>query len=104
MHGLDKAARNREPQAGAGADMVALLHAIEFVKYTLQLRRRNAVTLVEDLQGDPIPFPQTPDEGNGIPPTELRSEEHTSELQSLRHLVCRLLLVKQQIIARFTRS
>src|SRR5947199_4364395 len=24
-----------------------------------------------------------------------RSEEHTSELQSLRHLVCRLLLVKQ---------
>src|ERR1035438_1099289 len=27
----------------------------------------------------------------------LRSEEHTSELQSLRHLVCRLLLEKQQI-------
>src|SRR5262245_53652237 len=26
---------------------------------------------------------------------ELRSEEHTSELQSLRHLVCRLLLVKK---------
>src|ERR1039458_9693322 len=25
-----------------------------------------------------------------------RSEEHTSELQSLRHLVCRLLLVKSQ--------
>src|ERR1039458_563205 len=25
--------------------------------------------------------------------TETRSEEHTSELQSLRHLVCRLLLV-----------
>src|SRR5262245_63005037 len=25
---------------------------------------------------------------------ELRSEEHTSELQSLRHLVCRLLLEK----------
>src|ERR1035441_10847630 len=28
-------------------------------------------------------------------PTE-RSEEHTSELQSLRHLVCRLLLEKKQ--------
>src|ERR1039458_3633727 len=27
-------------------------------------------------------------------PTENRSEEHTSELQSLRHLVCRLLLEK----------
>src|SRR5258705_5641480 len=27
--------------------------------------------------------------------THLRSEEHTSELQSLRHLVCRLLLEKK---------
>src|SRR5205814_9191217 len=27
--------------------------------------------------------------------TTLRSEEHTSELQSLRHLVCRLLLEKK---------
>src|ERR1035438_10847675 len=26
----------------------------------------------------------------------VRSEEHTSELQSLRHLVCRLLLAKQK--------
>src|SRR5205814_5445077 len=30
------------------------------------------------------------------PPEELRSEEHTSELQSLRHLVCRLLLEKKK--------
>src|SRR5262245_64500063 len=28
-------------------------------------------------------------------PPRLRSEEHTSELQSLRHLVCRLLLEKK---------
>src|SRR5947199_2242338 len=28
--------------------------------------------------------------------SELRSEEHTSELQSLRHLVCRLLLEKKK--------
>src|ERR1039458_10667463 len=28
-------------------------------------------------------------------PTPTRSEEHTSELQSLRHLVCRLLLEKK---------
>src|SRR5438045_4389346 len=28
--------------------------------------------------------------------TILRSEEHTSELQSLRHLVCRLLLEKKK--------
>src|SRR5215831_12408539 len=29
-------------------------------------------------------------------PTRARSEEHTSELQSLRHLVCRLLLEKKK--------
>src|SRR5262245_64737855 len=31
----------------------------------------------------------------GLPPGHGRSEEHTSELQSLRHLVCRLLLEKK---------
>src|SRR5258705_10300820 len=30
------------------------------------------------------------------PPNHIRSEEHTSELQSLRHLVCRLLLEKKK--------
>src|SRR5947199_6950967 len=30
------------------------------------------------------------------PPARERSEEHTSELQSLRHLVCRLLLEKKK--------
>src|SRR5471030_1309442 len=43
--------------------------------------------------------------GRGLPPVhlwnpvhcgEIRSEEHTSELQSLRHLVCRLLLEKKK--------
>src|SRR5205814_9754600 len=39
-----------------------------------------------------------------LPPDALpfwlqRSEEHTSELQSLRHLVCRLLLEKKKIIS-----
>src|SRR5262245_65127694 len=29
-----------------------------------------------------------------------RSEEHTSELQSLRHLVCRLLLKKKNVIIK----
>src|SRR5258705_3031953 len=29
----------------------------------------------------------------------MRSEEHTSELQSLRHLVCRLLLEKKKLFA-----
>src|ERR1035438_10755313 len=35
--------------------------------------------------------------GGATPPrTTIRSEEHTSELQSLRHLVCRLLLEKKK--------
>src|SRR5947199_2923422 len=33
--------------------------------------------------------------GSRISGEETRSEEHTSELQSLRHLVCRLLLEKK---------
>src|SRR5690625_6777029 len=32
----------------------------------------------------------------GEPPTRIRSEEHTSELQSRGHLVCRLLLEKKK--------
>src|SRR5262245_63304782 len=35
-------------------------------------------------------------EGPGIGELAARSEEHTSELQSLRHLVCRLLLEKKK--------
>src|SRR5436853_3032857 len=34
----------------------------------------------------------------------LRSEEHTSELQSLRHLVCRLLLEKKKSVEGTARS
>src|SRR5262245_65339503 len=34
----------------------------------------------------------------------LRSEEHTSELQSLRHLVCRLLLEKKNDVSVATRA
>src|SRR5205814_9181585 len=33
---------------------------------------------------------------------DLRSEEHTSELQSLRHLVCRLLLEKKNMISKMS--
>src|SRR5258705_12811088 len=33
----------------------------------------------------------------GLKNSRTRSEEHTSELQSLRHLVCRLLLEKKKI-------
>src|SRR5262245_65218427 len=42
---------------------------------------------------------QIPDESSGrffVLQSAIRSEEHTSELQSLRHLVCRLLLEKKK--------
>src|SRR5947199_8014434 len=42
--------------------------------------------------------------GPGATRARIRSEEHTSELQSLRHLVCRLLLEKKKkIISIFRR-
>src|ERR1039458_10590219 len=47
----------------------------------------------------PLPTRKPPDKILLVPfvgVTAHRSEEHTSELPSLRHLVCRLLLVKRQ--------
>src|SRR5262245_62293506 len=43
-----------------------------------------------NLHGATVPRPEQYETGR------LRSEEHTSELQSLRHLVCRLLLEKKK--------
>src|SRR5258707_5880877 len=43
--------------------------------------------------GGPIPRGRA---GGIGPPTTLRSEEHTSELQSRQYLVCRLLLEKKK--------
>src|SRR5438045_8378358 len=40
--------------------------------------------------------PPTASRAGSTPPSSTRSEEHTSELQSLRHLVCRLLLEKKK--------
>src|ERR1035438_9443770 len=44
-------------------------------------------------------FPQTSPRGICLRRFWPRSEEHTSELQSLRHLVCRLLLEKTEGLA-----
>src|SRR5437899_8506413 len=71
--------------------------------YTLSLH--DALPIYENCNHIPnlvfagFPFPLKP---GGVPCTEdsaemgSRSEEHTSELQSLRHLVCRLLLEKKK--------
>src|ERR1039458_7556024 len=44
-----------------------------------------------------VPLTSPPAAGSWLEPAvpDIRSEEHTSELQSLRHLVCRLLLEKK---------
>src|ERR1035441_1414116 len=47
------------------------------------------------ISSDPCPCARFPVRGWNSP---RRSEEHTSELQSLRHLVCRLLLEKREVV------
>src|SRR5437899_5969906 len=72
--------------------------------YLLLLSRQTAsstlfpsTTLFRSLQGvGPQHFAVCGDLGARGQQTAKRSEEHTSELQSLRHLVCRLLLEKKK--------
>src|SRR6266550_4937320 len=47
------------------------------------------------------PFQFSFPEGKRLPPAGYRSEEHTSELQSRLHLVCRLLLEKKKKTNQF---
>src|SRR3989441_2410078 len=65
------------------------------------------VDLVHDLKATPYPLPESCADQiflthvlehfeNPLPIMEERSEEHTSELQSLAYLVCRLLLEKKK--------
>src|SRR5438045_6300735 len=49
---------------------------------------------VNGLDGIVLPGGESTTMGKLLVAFDLRSEEHTSELQSLRHLVCRLLLEK----------
>src|SRR5690348_18506823 len=44
----------------------------------------------------PSPQPRPAPTASALPPKHVRSEEHTSELQSPVHLVCRLLLEKKK--------
>src|SRR2546425_8926002 len=47
-------------------------------------------------QNGPMALPAAPAPAPGSRPAPERSEEHTSELQSLAYLVCRLLLEKKK--------
>src|SRR2546422_7601808 len=67
--------------------------------YTTLFRSRN---LADDRESRLHPFLVTALEVDDGRVTELRSEEHTSELQSRLHLVCRLLLEKKNTSTLFS--
>src|SRR5258708_28149607 len=66
----------------------SILREREFVR-TVEIRDRNGVLVYEGKSHAKLPV-------GSRPSTPLRSEEHTSELQSPDHLVCRLLLEKKK--------
>src|SRR5687768_18190702 len=73
-----------------------LLHA-----HNVQSVMRGDLLLIEKLpDGTPVPYPPA----LYLLAAPLRSEEHTSELQSRLHLVCRLLLEKKKTLTSFNRS
>src|SRR5262245_28738680 len=61
----------------------------------LSVSMKWAMLVVSEVTTTVLPSGLTPTPSGSTPTsTSARSEEHTSELQSLRHLVCRLLLEK----------
>src|SRR2546425_9141533 len=68
---------------------------------SLDCLRTRGVPILGLVFNHPARPPVAPDESDTIP-TILRSEEHTSELQSLAYLVCRLLLEKKKRTIRDT--
>src|SRR3712207_7755976 len=73
--------------------------------YTLKLARKTGEILSFEYRRGPLDtYVVTRDDTGGLssfkkesaPTAELRSEEHTSELQSRQYLVCRLLLEKKK--------
>src|SRR3989475_7175620 len=74
--------------------------------YTLSLH--DALPIYQPARTDLLPGGparvQGPDRGREVLPFRLRSEEHTSELQSQSNLVCRLLLEKKKKKKKMTRD
>src|SRR5258705_9375513 len=66
--------------------------------YTTLFRSVSAACLSPSIWTGPFTSPHRERCRRAAPrnPLPMRSEEHTSELQSLRHLVCRLLLEKKK--------
>src|SRR5438874_7575735 len=76
------------------------LRRIRFFFLMLRQPPRSTLFPYTTLFRSHLPFPSTgfiSKQGNGYEFHPARSEEHTSELQSRRDLVCRLLLEKKKI-------
>src|SRR5437016_6927484 len=87
-----------------------IMEGAEFTVFFIMVVRRPSSTLfpyttlfrsIEEPSPDPLVWPAAP--AGSLPPARLRSEEHTSELQSLTNLVCRLPLEKKNIPSTFKR-
>src|SRR5690625_6896675 len=83
--------RSKEKTREEGIEMLNTF-SIGFSQIT---SNKQAINGPEDLKGASI---RSPDEPVPIATFEARSEEHTSELQSRGHLVCRLLLEEIYIL------
>src|SRR5205814_3205609 len=69
-------------------------HGPVTIKRTNKMTVENATSAASRPASRPVPMRIRV--GRGADLVASRSEEHTSELQSLRHLVCRLLLEKKK--------
>src|SRR2546422_7117340 len=86
-------------QTSTVAEIDALRAEIDALKadYDQRLQALERQFAALQSQAQPAPATQTPATTAAPPQTaEVRSEEHTSELQSRLHLVCRLLLEKKK--------
>src|SRR5690625_4702424 len=80
-----------QSQSGISLVLMMFKNGVDLDQALLDVRERvdQVKDLLPDQSGDPNIMRFSPD--------QLRSEEHTSELQSRGHLVCRLLLEKKKI-------
>src|SRR5437016_13274065 len=78
---------------------IIILHLIPFLAQIRNIRRPDILPNLAQLV-NPVGKPDRLDIRNNL----LRSEEHTSELQSLTNLVCRLLLEKKKTKQQITHT
>src|SRR5262245_24490867 len=96
QHVIAQANAPVDPRGAFTADRVSARRGGEFVMVPpeevdfMDVSPNQLVSVAASL----IPFLENDDANRALMGANMRSEEHTSELQSLRHLVCRLLLEK----------